>query len=77
MPVHASNRSRGRVLEAILRMARVDLRRVAKARRQLENAVKERDDAIRAAVASGETYRDVARMAGVSYQRVAQIVARD
>lgn len=55
-------------------MARVDLRRVANARRRLEAAMRERDDAIRAAVASGETYRDVARMAGVSHQRVSQIV---
>ena len=74
---NATRRKLNRLSQAVLAMARVDLRRVARARRQLEQAIKERDDAIRAAVASGETYRDVARMAGLSHQRVAQIVARE
>ena len=56
-------------------MARIDLRRVAKARRKLEAAIVERDEAIRAACASGETQRDVAKVAGLSQQRVAQICA--
>ena len=55
-------------------MARADLRRVFQARRKLEQAHKERDDAIRAAYASGETQGDIARIAGLSQQRVAQIV---
>lgn len=60
--------------ENVAPVARADLRRVAKARRLLDEALDERDAAIRDAVASGETYRDVARMAGLSHQRVAQIV---
>lgn len=55
-------------------MARRDLRRVAKAQQQLEAARSELHAAIRAAVASGETYRDVARMAGLSHQRIYQIM---
>jgi DNA-binding NarL/FixJ family response regulator len=57
-----------------LGMARTDLRRVARARKELDKALAERRASILAAVASGETYRDVARMAGISHQRVAQIV---
>jgi DNA-directed RNA polymerase specialized sigma24 family protein len=55
-------------------MARADMRRVSAARRQLRQTRDEFKAAIRAAVASGETYRDVARMAGISHQRVHQIV---
>lgn len=55
-------------------MARSDMRRVAQARRNRETAQAEFEASIKAAVASGETYRDVARMAGLSHQRVAQIV---
>lgn len=64
-------------------MARPDLRRVAKARRRLDACRQAVDDAqeelfaaIKAAVASGEAYRDVARMAGLTHQRVAQIIRR-
>lgn len=55
-------------------MARIDLQRVARCRRKLEAVYRERDEAIRAAVASGETHRDVAAVAGLSHQRVTQIV---
>lgn len=55
-------------------MARADLRRVAKACDRVEKARAELAAAILAAVASGETYRDVARFARMSHQRVAQIV---
>jgi alkylated DNA nucleotide flippase Atl1 len=50
---------------------------VARAKRQLEEARAELHAAIKAAVASGETYRDVARMAGLSHQRVSQIVKEE
>ena len=55
-------------------MARIDLRRVAKARRKLEAATAERDSMIYAAYLSGETQRDIAKVAGLSQQRVSQIV---
>jgi len=71
-----SSRKQHSLRRKLVNMARVDLRRVAKARRRLEAALKERDDAILAAVASGETYRDVARIAGLSFQRIAQIVSK-
>lgn len=50
------------------------MRRVGQAKRDLRQARDEFKAAIRAAVASGETYRDVARMAGISHQRIHQIV---
>lgn len=59
------------------RVAQSDLRRVARCRDQVDAAVKEWRDAIVAAVASGETTRDVAERAGVSHQRVSQIVRED
>ena len=59
----------------LLRMARIHLRRLMRARKKLEDARQERDNAIREAYASGETQKDIARIAGLSQQRVAQIVA--
>lgn len=56
-------------------MAQADLRRVERARKHVLEAREELENAIRDAVASGETYRDVAARAGMSHQRVAQIVA--
>jgi alkylated DNA nucleotide flippase Atl1 len=53
------------------------MRRVAQTKRDLERCRLAFVDAIKAAVASGETYRDVARMAGISHQRVGQIVNDD
>jgi DNA invertase Pin-like site-specific DNA recombinase len=58
-------------------MARADMRRVGQAKRDLRKARDEFKAAIRAAVASGETYRDVARMAGISHQRIHQVVHED
>lgn len=58
-------------------MARADMRRVAQAKRDLERCRSDFIEAIKAAVASGETYRDVARMAGISHQRVHQVVHED
>jgi len=55
-------------------MARRDMDRVSKARERLRQAQEELRAAIVAAVESGETYRDVAKSAGLSHQRVAQIV---
>ena len=55
-------------------MARADLERVERATRLVAEALAERDNAIRAAHASGETYKDIALRAGLSYQRIAQIV---
>ena len=56
------------------RMAMVHLRRVAACRQRLEEVRQARDDAIREAYANGETQRDIARYAGISHQRVQQIV---
>lgn len=58
-------------------VARSDLRRVAACKRQMDESRAALRAAIRDAVNSGETYRDVARMAGLSHQRVAQIVHED
>lgn len=55
-------------------MARADLRRVQLAARKVDSARAELYAAICAAHASGETYRDIAEAAGISYQRVGQIV---
>ena len=55
-------------------VARADLRRVGKAAKALRAARAEFNAAIRAASASGETYRDIAEVAGISHQRVGVIV---
>lgn len=55
-------------------MAMHHLRRVAACRKKLEEAQHNRDEAIREAWASGETQRDIAKYAGISHQRVQQIV---
>lgn len=55
-------------------MAQADLRRVERCRRQVDHSRSDLHRAIKEAVASGETYRDVAKAAGLSHQRVAQIV---
>ena len=55
-------------------MAQTDLRRVERCKQQLDEAREMWKLAIRDAVASGETYKDVAEYAGVSYQRIGQIV---
>jgi hypothetical protein len=47
--------------------------RVAELETQLEHARRERDAAIRAAVNAGLSTREVARAAGLSFQRVSQI----
>lgn len=57
------------------RMAMVHLRRVAACAQKLEDVRQDRDDAIREAYASGETMRDIAKHAGMSHQRVQQIVS--
>ena len=57
-------------------MARYHLDRVAACRRKLEEIHEARDEAIRIAWASGETYRDIAKAAGLSHQRIAQIVTK-
>jgi anthranilate phosphoribosyltransferase len=55
-------------------VAQADLRRVVKAVRSLHAADSELRAAVIAARASGETYRDIAGAAGLSHQRVWQIV---
>lgn len=55
-------------------MAQADLRRVERATEKLSLARMELEASIRAAHASGETYRDIARACGMSHQRVWQIV---
>ena len=55
-------------------MAQADLRRVARAARAVDAARDELTQAIVAARASGETLRDIAAFAGISYQRVDQIL---
>lgn len=56
------------------RMAQSDLRRVARAASELHRSQAGLVDAILAARASGETYRDIAEAAGLSHQRVWQLV---
>ena len=56
-------------------VAQSDLRRVRRAKRLLEAALVERDNAICAAWDSGESMRDIAKDAGLSPSRVQQIVA--
>lgn len=55
-------------------MARADLRRVERAAGRARESRAELVEAILAAAASGETYRDIAEAAGMSHQRVGQIV---
>ena len=57
-------------------MAQSHLRRVTECSAKLEEARQARDEAIREAWLSGEIYRDIAEAAGLSHQRVAQIVQR-
>lgn len=49
--------------------------RVSQLEQKLAEAVRERDAAVRAAVAGGDKMTEVARVAGISRQRVAQIMA--
>lgn len=55
-------------------MARADLRRVERACKQVVDARTELEAAIVAAHKSGETYRDIAKAADMSHQRIGQIV---
>ena len=55
-------------------VAKADLRRVSKAVSRIRDAEEELKEAILAARASGETLRDIAEAAGISHQRVHQIV---
>jgi hypothetical protein len=57
-------------------MAQADLRRVERAAARVARAEGELEEAILAARASGETLRDIAVRAGMSHQRVFQIVRR-
>ncbi|HVS08369.1 MAG TPA: helix-turn-helix domain-containing protein [Planctomycetota bacterium] len=54
-------------------MAQSDLRRVERAARKRKEAIEELRVAIVLARAAGETQADVARAAGLSPQRIAQI----
>lgn len=55
-------------------VAQADLRRVERACKRVIDSKDELHAAIVAAHASGETYRDIAKAAGMSHQRVGQIV---
>lgn len=55
-------------------MARADLRRVERACQRVIDSRAELEAAIRAAHKSGETYRDIAKAADMSHQRVGQII---
>ena len=55
-------------------VGRQELRAVRRAAVKAVSASRERDDAIRAAHAAGETVRAIAAEAGLSHQRVHQIV---
>lgn len=57
-------------------MAQADLRRIARIVAKIAECQDELREAIIAAHASGETYRDIARAAGLSHQRVWQIANR-
>ncbi len=57
-------------------MAKADLRRVARAAQRVRESRDELEAAIVAASASGESYRDIAEAAGMSHQRVGQIVKK-
>ena len=52
------------------------LRRAARAAEKAARASEERDEAIRAAHAGGETLRAIAEATGLSHQRVHQIVQK-
>lgn len=56
------------------RMAQADLRRVTMRAQVVKRARGDLEAAIRDARASGETYRDIAAAAGMSYQRVWQLL---
>jgi hypothetical protein len=56
------------------RVAQVDLRRVARSARKVEQAKAELRGAILSARASGETYRDIGQAAGLTHGRIVQIV---
>lgn len=60
----------------LLLMARSHLRKVKECAEKMEEVREARDAAIREAWLSGEIYRDIAEAAGLSHQRVAQIVQR-
>lgn len=55
-------------------VAQSDLRRVERLARKVAESRDELRDAMVAAHDSGESYRDIARAAGISHQRVAQII---
>ena len=55
-------------------MAQKHLRRVKQKAEAVAHAEEERDAAIRDAYESGETFRDIAAWAGLSHQRIHQIV---
>lgn len=55
-------------------VAQADLRRVERARRAVDTARAELTLSILAAWRSGESYQDIGRAAGMSKQRVGQIV---
>ena len=55
------------------RVAQKDLRRVAAEAAKVERAQQALREAILAAIASGESYRDIAPYAGLSYSRIYQI----
>jgi hypothetical protein len=52
-----------------------ELRRVERARRRYDADRLELEEAIRAAVAAGATFRQVGRVAGFSHERTRQIAA--
>lgn len=55
-------------------MTSTDLRKVRRAADKAALALEARDDAIRAAHASGSSLRSIAKAAGLSHQRVHQII---
>lgn len=57
-----------------MRMAERDLRRVQRAARKLDEARDELRDSIKTARQGGETYESIGRAAGLSRQRVQQIL---
>jgi len=57
-------------------MAQSHLRNVTLKRRALERAMRRLEEAILQAADSGESYRDSAPHAGMSHQRVGEIVRR-
>ena len=56
------------------KMTQRDLRRVRTKARAVERAERELHAAILQAVAAGESYRDIAPYAGISFSRIYQIV---